>query len=237
VTDGKPTVVYLPGLDGTGRLLFAQERLQRECHLICQRYPNNREHSYQSLADDAARVVEQQGDGGPVVILAESFGGGVAIEFVTRYPQLVNRLILVNTFAKYPTGWLVQAGGFLGLFLPDRPTPRHTRKVRERFLFADDLPREIRNQWWQCVSDVSMAALGHRVGLISGLDRRDDLERITTKTLVVVAKDDRTVPPKAGYLLADKIPDATLYECTGGHTVMSHPTFDLCSVIEETAFL
>lgn len=227
----KQTCVYLPGLDGTGRLLFAQPKLHSRCQLVCESYANDKSQTYRSLADQAAETIQRVARR-PVILLAESFGGGVAIDLVLRYPERVGRLVLVNTFAKYPTRWLIRAGALLGRTLPDRPSPPRTRKLREHFLFADDLPPDVRTRWWQCVADVSMAALAHRIRMIAGLDRREDLASIQVSTEVIVATDDRTVPPSAGYLLAQSIPAARLIKVTGGHTVLAHPRFDLCECID-----
>ena len=41
-------------------------------------------------------------DGQRTVILAESFGGAVALTLALARPDLVGRLVLVNTFAHFP---------------------------------------------------------------------------------------------------------------------------------------
>ncbi len=231
----RDTVVYLPGLDGTGRLLFGQQRLQLETDLHCHHYPQDRIQTYESLAEGAADHIRQSGGGRPVTVLAESFGGGVAIELAQRHGELIERLVLVNTFAHYPVRWLIRAGALLGRALPGRPSPPSTRKMRERFLFADDLPRTVRDRWWDCVSDVPMSALGRRLELIASLDRRDDLTGLTVETHVIVATDDRTVPPACGHQLAEAMPAARLIRVTGGHTVLAHPKFDLCDSLSSAA--
>ncbi|MEL6104515.1 MAG: alpha/beta fold hydrolase [Planctomycetota bacterium] len=223
----KPVLLYLPGLDGSGRLLFTQTRLFKEYDVLCQVYPNDKAHDYESLATDAAQRLQAEYPGRKATLLAESFGGGVSIEFVTRFPQLVERWVLVNTFARFPKPWLPRLGSILR-FGPSRPSPVWTRRFRERTLFADDMPRESRDQWWEQVKDLKTSTAGHRARLISGLDRLADLASITIETLVIVATDDRLVAPSAGYELAKRIPNAKLVEVTGGHTLMAHPSFDLC---------
>ena len=226
----KPVLLYLPGLDGTGRLLFAQHRLFDRYEVLCQVYPNDQNHDYESLASDAAARVRSECDGRPVTVLAESFGGGVSIEFVTRFPELVERLVLVNTFAKFPKPWIPKLGQLLR-FGPARPSPTWTRRFRERTLFADDCPREIRMQWWEQVKDLKVSTAGHRARLIAGLDRVGDLRDIDIPTLVIVATDDRLVAPIAGKELAEHLPNARLIQVTGGHNLMAHPAFDLCEYL------
>src|SRR5690606_23344359 len=92
-------VVYLPGIDGTGRLLFRQERLLAGFHVRCVSYPQDDRHTYPDLVALGARALEETG---PAVLLAESFGGAVALLIALQRPELVRRLVLVNSFARYP---------------------------------------------------------------------------------------------------------------------------------------
>jgi len=42
-------VVYLPGIDGTGKLLYRQERLNAEFSVRCVSYPQDDTHAYADL--------------------------------------------------------------------------------------------------------------------------------------------------------------------------------------------
>ncbi|MEM9586942.1 MAG: alpha/beta hydrolase [Planctomycetota bacterium] len=234
MTSAKPLMLYLPGLDGTGRLLFAQPRLAEAFSLHCHGYPQTGSQTYRTLAEEAAQRIQRvRQPNQQSIVLCESFGGGVAIELAMAFPDCVDRLVLVNTFAHYPHRLLIRAGAMLSYLLPGRPSPPRSRKHRERFLFADDLPWETRQQWWQCVSDVPMSALGRRIRLISQLDRRDQLKGIQTPAFVVVSQNDRTVPPSSGELLAQRLPNAAMARIGGGHTAMSHPEVDMTGLITE----
>src|SRR5262245_43409448 len=104
-----PQVVYLPGLDGTGRLLHRQPGLHAGFRVDCVSYPQDRFATYEELADLGAELIRSAG-GRPAIILAESFGGAVALILALRHPQLVERLLLVNTFAWYPRRLLIFLG-------------------------------------------------------------------------------------------------------------------------------
>ena len=69
-------VLYLPGIDGTGRLLHRQPGLRDRFALRCATYPQDDRHTYADLVALAVRHLEETGPG---VVLAESFGGGVAL--------------------------------------------------------------------------------------------------------------------------------------------------------------
>src|SRR5438270_171785 len=89
-------VVYIPGIDGTGRLLFRQPRLHAEYDVRCISHPQDCAHTYADLVANSAKPLEESGGG---IVLAESFGGAVALMLALQRPELVRRLVLVNTFA------------------------------------------------------------------------------------------------------------------------------------------
>src|SRR5262245_31662357 len=123
----RQALLYVPGLDGTGRLLYQQPGLHEAYRVICESYPQDRETTYEELAASAAGRLEQAAGGRPGVVLAESFGGGVGLTLALNRPDLVERLILVNTFAYFPARLLIQLGAYLGRWFPEKPSHPATR--------------------------------------------------------------------------------------------------------------
>jgi 3-oxoadipate enol-lactonase len=226
-------LLYLPGLDGTGRLLHRQPRLHAAYDVHCACYPHHPPASYEQLADSAAELLLTDG---PAVVVAESFGGAVALALALRRPELVSRLVLVNTFAFFPRRFLIHLAAALGRFLPARPSHPATRGLRGLFFFAPEIPAEERAAWWERTADVPMSAFGWRLRLIAGLDLRRRLAEIRTPALVVVAANDRVVPPVAGRLLAKALPNARRLEMRVGHAALIHPRVDLAALLEDARY-
>jgi pimeloyl-ACP methyl ester carboxylesterase len=227
----RPPLLYLPGLDGTGRLLHRQPRLWDEFDVRCARYPDTPPSTYEELADAGARLL-----GGPGVVLAESFGGGVALELALRRPELVSRLVLVNTFAYFPRRVLIRLAAMLGAWLPAKPSHPMTRGLRGRFFFAPEIPERERTAWWDRTAEVPMSAFGWRIRLIAALDLRARLAEINTPALVVVAPNDRVVPLEAGRLLVAKLPNARTIEMPVGHAAMIHPRIDIAALLADPVY-
>jgi pimeloyl-ACP methyl ester carboxylesterase len=99
---GPTTLVYLPGIDGSGELLLGTAaRLEQRFRLIRLRYrlSSNPEHrTYTHLASSAIAAVSLRGVDRPL-LLAESFGGAVALRAALDFPDRVAAVALVNTFA------------------------------------------------------------------------------------------------------------------------------------------
>jgi len=226
----KPGLIYVPGLDGTGRLLHRQPALLASYNVRCIGYPQDRATTYAELAALAAKELEQVGPG---VVLAESFGGAVALTLALSRPELVQRLILVNTFAYFPSRWRIQLCAWLGRFFPNKPSHPATRGVRGPFFFNHDISASERAAFWEKTTGVPMSAMGHRLRLIAGVDLRSSLPSIQIPTLVLVAPNDRVVSPQAGRDLARRIPSARLIERNVGHTALIHPTVNIAELLAD----
>lgn len=229
--DDRPLLVYYPGLDGTGRLLHRQTALHDDYRVECVNYPQTEYVRYEALAELGAERIRAQG--GKAVVVAESFGGAVALTLALNRPELISRLVLVNTFAYFPRRLLIGLGATLGRFLPARPSPPSTRRLRGWFFFAPEIPQSERDAWWERTADVPACGFGHRMRLLHGLDLRPRLGEITIPTLVLAAPNDKVVPCVAGRELARQLANAKLLLRRVGHAALIHPAIDLARLLAD----
>jgi pimeloyl-ACP methyl ester carboxylesterase len=222
-------VLYLPGIDGTGRLLHRQPGLHQRFTLRCASYPQDDRHTYADLVGVARRHLE---DTGPGVVLAESFGGGVGLMLALERPDLVRRLVLVNTFAYYPRRLPIDFLSAIGPWLPNRPTHPATRHLRGWFFFSTDTPKAEQDAWWELTADVPMRAYGRRFRLLRALDLRPRLPEIDIPAIVFAAPCDRVVPSAAGRLLAKRLPRAKLITTPTAHAAMIDPRVDVAGWLD-----
>jgi pimeloyl-ACP methyl ester carboxylesterase len=222
-----PALVYAPGIDGTGRLLFRQQRLHDDYDVHCVAYPQDRTHTY---ADLAALVEGELYRAGPATLLAESFGGAVALMAALARPELVQRLVLVNTFAHYPRHFYIRLAAAVGPWLPAWPSSL-LRTTRGGLFLSPDVSWEVRRRWFELTADVPLSAFGRRFALIADVDLRARLTELAMPTLVLAAPDDHVVPPVAGRLLARQIKGATLVEPRTSHAALVHPAVDVAELL------
>ena len=161
------------------------------------------------------------------IVLGQSFGGQVALQYVLRYPERVSRLILMDTAAD--ARWSSDHAPGL---LAKRGYRASTVRAARRFYTGDIAPSK--------VGITAMRFLGayfHRIrardlpAMIAGafrMKRRptahvfgfsrllkdwsvmDRLREIHVPTLVVAGRDDFLFPPESQAILADRLPNATL---------------------------
>lgn len=121
VNPNAPLFVYLPGMDGTGKLLQTQsDHLAADFDLRCLAIRINNHSTWQDLARDTVRLIRSElakKTNQEVYLCGESFGGCLALKTALAAPNLISKLILVNpasSFNQLPIlSWGVDLTGFL----------------------------------------------------------------------------------------------------------------------------
>ncbi|GJP71321.1 hypothetical protein CLOP_g8635 [Closterium sp. NIES-67] len=126
---GRPLLVYLPGMDGTGQCLQPQIRsLTRAGFDIRSLYiPTTDRSTWRELVRRVTPLIQQAASEGgegtrEVTVLAESFGACLALRIAAANPTLFHRLVLINPATAFPSNnplvSLCVATGLLAIFPP-----------------------------------------------------------------------------------------------------------------------
>lgn len=171
--------------------------------------------------DDVHAVMEAAGSR-KAVLLAQSEGGAMAALFTATYPELVERLVLFGTMARFT--WASD--------YPFSPTlEQHLRAVDRTWGtpqaglgFAPSLSREPQTYEFFARAarrTASPSAIKRLMVANDQIDVRAVLPQIRRPTLIMHRRDDRIVTCANGRYLADHIPDATYLELPGADHVLS----------------
>ena len=208
-----PTLVLLPGLDGTG-LLFGPLRsaLPSTFPVEVVSYPPDRVVGYAALADE---VADRLPPDGPFVLVAESFGGPLATLLAARRPAGLIGLVLCATFVTWPRPWLGRIVRPLAWPLPLRIYPAY-RRWRAR-------GRPATGSWVaaaEAARGVDPAVLADRVRSVFAVDVRAALSACPVPILYLRAASDRLVPPRNARLVRRLRPDATVVRIKSSHQLL-----------------
>lgn len=95
-----PLFVYLPGMDGTGKLLQRQSNnLAANFDLRCLSIRIDNHSSWSDLARDTVQLIKSElthKTNSEVYLCGESFGGCLALKTALAAPSIIKKLILVN---------------------------------------------------------------------------------------------------------------------------------------------
>lgn len=166
-------------------------------------------------ADDLAALLDQI-DWDRTHVLGVSMGGFIAQEFALRYPERLDRLVLVATGFGGKNMVPVPSEAIQAM-LPD-PTISPEERMRRGMRVAcgnQSWPDEHTEEFERIIGwrlerpqPPEAATAQFMAGL--AFDAEDCLYQIHAPTLVIAGTEDRVVPPRNAELLAERIPDATL---------------------------
>ena len=212
-----PLLIYVAGLDGTGELFFKQaQRLAPTHRIVTYRSRDHGRFTYEDLTDDLAGIIRDLGEQQATVI-GESFGGTVALSFALRYPQMVERLVVVNSFPRFGKRFTIKLGGMLASGLPFRLLWPVRRAASILGLLVDGVASEDRRFFWRAIRTVSGEAYLRRLQLIEEFDVEHRLSEIQTPTLFIAGDRDLLIPSvKEAHAMTRRMPNASVRVIKGG---------------------
>ena len=221
-----PTLVLLPGFDGTGKF-FAPliEHVSAFTDVVTPSYPHD-QLSYEQLCQFVCSKL-------PIdrkfVVIGESFSGPVAINLASAKPPGLVGVVLVATFAKNPfplVPKLISSGTSILEYVK---VPKQA--IKYLLLGGNDcgLVSEIQ----ETVSGLSSAVVASRLQNVLCCDVRRQLAAISVPTLLIEAGRDRLMPQSATALLRKCLPTAHSAVIDGPHLVLQVAPAESADVIQK----
>lgn len=209
-----PTLVLLPGMDGTGTL-FEPLRLALDPSLPVQvlDYPADQVLDYAALVQ---RVWQQLPTDRPFVLLGESFSGPVAVSIAARRPARLQGLVLCCSFVRNPRPALAPMAPLFGLL----PMGRLPFWPMDALLLGGFSTPSLRQALGAAIAQVAPPVLQARLQEVIAVDTSRALSETSVPVLYLRASRDRLVPASAAALVRQLRPDARLVEIDGPHCLL-----------------
>ena len=208
-----PTIVMLPGMDGTGDL-FAPivAELGSTVTAIVVRYPNA-PLGYEALIAIARQALPTTGD---YFLLAESFSGPVGVALAAEGHPGLRGLILSAAFISNPLPWTSPIAPLVEIMpVTGPPAALMTRAL----LWPFGMPAR-RFMIGASLAQTSGTTIRARLRAIAVVDMRDRLANVAVPILYLRASHDRVVPKSAGNLIVRIKPETTLVTVKAPHFLL-----------------
>ena len=231
-----PLFVYIAGLDGTGELFFKQAPILAESYrVVTFRSREGGAFSYDDLTEDVAAIIEDTGES-CATILGESFGGTVALSFALRFPAMVERMVIVNSFPRFRQQLLIKLGARLASGLPFSTTWLARSGASFLGLLADGVRREDRRRFFAAIRTVRRDSYARRLELIAEFNVEDRLREIRIPTLFIAGEKDLLIRSvREANEMARRMPCAVLRVIEGaGHACLMGNRVNVARLLEET---
>ncbi len=226
-------LVYVPGMEGTGRLFFRQQPfVEREFRCVTIRLRNSAPFSYSDLVEDLLRALDRE-DANKVTIVAESFGGTVALQFALQHQDRIEHLVLVNTFPYFRRrirlhlGLLLLPLGFM------RPGSWVREKTISTVLRRESIEQEAIRKLLECSFSDGHAVTRQRMNLVKQMDVRGRLHEIRCPVTLIASGKDKLIPSvKEARFMMQQLPNAKMILLPDeGHTCLLSSKFSLLPVL------
>jgi pimeloyl-ACP methyl ester carboxylesterase len=217
-----PALVYVCGIEGTGRLFYKQAAdLTRDHTIISFALRGEGRYEMSELVEDLAWVVRQAGFE-RATFLGESFGGLLTLAAALAHPEMFERMILVNTFPHFAQRAKINFGVLAFSLLPYALVKAHRTRTARHVLFSEDVCEEDRQLFREYTRTVPYEGYVSRLRIIRDTDLRLRLKDITIPALVVAGTRDRLLDSvRAAREMADALPRARLKLLEGtGHVAL-----------------
>jgi long-chain acyl-CoA synthetase len=190
------TIMFVHGFAGCAETWEYQINAFLDYHIII---PDMRGHgqsdapysdyTMEELVEDLHAITQKLDFPEKFILVGHSFGGSICVEFATKYPELLEKLVLLSTAGEYPLN-------------------RSARMVNK-------IPaRMIRRVWkyrpkWNAEVHVLKRLSSNNMSIWKGWDM---IEKIQTQSLVIMGAEDRYFPRWVFEDLAHKVPGAEVID-------------------------
>lgn len=184
----KLTAILMPGIDGTGKMFgplmaclpdwIAPQVIHYPCEDVL---------SYDELTEHVLAQLPE----GDFIILAESFGGPLALMLYTRLPTRVKAIILTCTFLTNPRPWLSKPAKWL---MRDWMLAMKPRKwMAKMFVTGFDISDEMLARAFAIHEQVATKVTRHRLYDVFDVDVRDLLKHCEVPLLHLYGEHDHLI--------------------------------------------
>lgn len=211
-----PLLFFLPGMDGTGKLLRKQvKELQRFFNLRCLSIPYNDRSDWETMTKTVINLIEiesQKLNYPDLYLCGESFGGCLALSVGVTIPNLLKRLILVNSassFSKCP--WL-SWGIPLTSLIPSFVSAYSNLAFLPWLASVDRIAYSDRQALLAAIQSIPGDIVSWRLSLLRDFALLpEQLNSCTTSVLLIAAARDRLLPSvQESFYLKTQFPNAQL---------------------------
>ena len=233
VVGSGPPLVYVPGLDGTGLLFYRQVPLLEHRFRVVTYALRDGAADMDAMVADLARVLRQAvPDGAPAVLVAESFGGTVAMSFALAHPERVRALVVLNSFPYYRSQLRLHlAIGGLGLM--PWGAMRLVRRLTAFRLHSRHTHKAEMARFHAFTAGATRRGYRNRLRILTRLDLRERLAELRVPTLFLAADEDHLIPSvEEAARMAARVPGATTRVLHGhGHSCFLAHDLDLDAIL------
>lgn len=239
-----PLFIFLPGMDGTGELLYTQaDGLANSFDIRCLTIPSHDFSDWDTLASQVINLIEAElgrSSERPVYICGESFGGCLALKVAQEAPDLLDRLILINPASSFNQRPLLSWGISLTQWIPEFLHQTSTIGLLPFLGTLGKIESGGRRALLEAMKLVPQPTVSWRLSLLKEFTiKKHHLRRLKQPVLLIAGAGDRLLPSvEEAKRLANNLPNAQIVILPGsGHACLLETDVQLHEILQDYNFL
>lgn len=227
-----PTVVLVPGMDGTALLFYRQIPLLAERFNVAA-FPlrDDPRAGMDDLISDLDELLDEVASR-DVILCGESFGGALSMSYALAFPGRLTGMVVVNSFPRVRNRVAAHLAPLAMRLLP-WGSMAVARRFTESRLHSPHVRDEDLAEFHERAKQIGREGYIRRLEILQDYDIRESLHRIRTPTLFLAGDRDRLVQSvtEAEYMSA-RVPDSTLCVLEGyGHVCLINHDLNLLDYV------
>ena len=239
-----PLFVYLPGMDGTGKLLQTQaDCLAASFDLRCLAIRVDSYSTWQVLARDTVKLIRAElakKTNPEIYLCGESFGGCLALKTALAAPELLDRLILVNPASSFNQLPLLSWGVELSSWMPSWIHGYSAAGLLPFLVRLNRISDCDRDRLIKSMKSVPPQVVAWRLSLLKKFQvNNEQLRSLKMPCLIIAGAADDLLPSvKEAQKLANIMPKARMTVLPrSGHACLLETEIDLYQILMEQNFI
>lgn len=231
-------LLYLPGMDATGKLFYRQRpALSSHFDVTCLSLPPT---GALLSWDEMVELAIAQMPDEPVVLCGESFGGCWALALAARCPQRLAGLVPINPASSLAQqSWLDGVSQWMS-WLPEWVYELSVPQSLRWLLNGSRVSDRDRERFLEAVKVVDKQTSLHRFQLLQQFRAEElDLESVRVPTLVIASARDRVLPSvNEAHRIANRLPRAAIEILPhSGHACLVEQDINLFEIFKARGLL
>lgn len=193
-----PLFIYLPGMDGSGKLLQNQTQIWQNFDVRCIALPPVYGIPWHELSQQLMNLIQQQlklSGNREIYLCGESFGACLAIKLMEKMPNIFTKIILINSASGFFQRPWLNLGTYITQIMPDFVYQGSTLLLLPFLAKLEALNIKERQRLLKVMTSLPPNIVSWRINLLEKfVIHQDKLNPDEKNVLIIASGEDQLLP-------------------------------------------
>lgn len=235
----QPLLIYLPGMDGSGKLFYPQVQMWDNFDVRCVYLAKTKNVTWENLTEELINLIQRElrlRGKRDIYLCGESFGGCLALKLMEKIPQLLTGVVLVNSASAFAQRSWLNLGSYITEVMPDAVYQPLTLALLPFLAKLEALAKEEKEALLTQMQMIPPSIVSWRISLLKNFSLNvDKLINFPQPVLIIASEEDKLLPStEEAKRLTRIFPHSKMSILThSGHCCLLEKNIDLYPIIKQ----